>query len=289
MTNIKVFNSPEFGEVRTTIQDGEIAFVAKDVLERLGYADLSNINTIIKHIPDEWKGRNPIPTPSGTQKMWVFTEQGLYFFLARSDKPRALPFQKWIAGDVVPSIRKTGKYSLSTSCQIESLRTRLLLAEQKLQLFEEYNEDILYDFDQVAAAMKIYRKPPFGASHLKRWLAERKILCSAHYKNDKPIQRYIDLDWFRLVMHEWKRRGQRRYEPRFLITQRGFNAIIDMAIRERVITLPIPKTDCLPYVDEPLAPEAGGRIFINDPYGNEELSVEMATAPIPVGEGRDGV
>ena len=124
--------------------------------------------------------------------------------------------------------------------------------------------------------MKIYRKPPFGASHLKRWLAEKKILCSAHYKNDKPIQRYIDLDWFRLVMHEWKRRGQRRYEPRFLITQRGFNAIIDMAIRERVITLPIPKTDCLPYLDELLAPEVGGRIYVDD-YNGNEAAVDMAT------------
>jgi phage antirepressor YoqD-like protein len=212
--------------------------------------------------------------------MVVLTEQGLYFFLARSDKPLALPFQKWIAGEVIPSIRKTGKYSLPAASHIESLKTRLLLAEQKLQLFEEYNEDILYDFDQVAAAMKIYRKPPFGASHLKKWLAEKKILCSAHYKNDKPIQRYIDLDWFRLVMHEWKRRGRRRYEPRFLITQRGFNAIIDIAIRERVITLPIPKTDCLPYLDEPLAPEVGGTIYDNDPYGVEELTAEMATTPV---------
>ena len=79
----------------------------------------------------------------------------------------------------------------------------------------------------------------------------------AHYKNDKPIQRYIDLDWFRLVMHEWKRQGRRRYEPRFLITQRGFNGMIDLAIRERVIDLPIPKTYCLPYLNEPLASEEG--------------------------------
>jgi phage antirepressor YoqD-like protein len=215
----------------------------------------------------------------------LITVKGLYFFLARSDKQLALQFQKWIAGEVIPSILKTGKYSLPASSQIDSLKTRILLAEQKLQLFEEYNEDILYDFDQVAAAMRIYRKPPFGASHLKKWLAEKKILCSAHYKNDKPIQRYIDLDWFRLVMHEWKRQGRRRYEPRFLITQRGFNGIIDMAIRERVIDLPIPKTYCLPYWNEPLAPEVGGTVYVNDPYGNEELTVEMATAPILSEEG----
>jgi len=256
MTAIQVFNSPVFGEVRTTIHNGEIAFVAKDVAERLGI-DWKGKSGTLPHIPEEWTGVQSVQTPSGTQAMVVLTEQGLYFFLARSDKPLALPFQKWIAGEVIPSIRKTGKYSLPTTTQVESLKTRLLLAEQKLQLFEEYNEDILYDFDQVAAAMRIYRKPPFGASHLKKWLAEKKILCSAHYKNDKPIQRYIDLDWFRLVMHEWKRHGRRRYEPRFLITQRGFNAMIDMAIRERVIDIPIPKNYCLPYLNEPFVTEDG--------------------------------
>ena len=162
--------------------------------------------------------------------------------------------------------------------KIETMQIRLQLAEQKLQLFEEYNEDILYDFDQVASAMRIYRKPPFGAGHLKQWLAEKKIICSAHYKNDKPIQRYIDNDWFRLVMHEWKRRGQRRYEPRYLITQRGFNAMIDMAIRENIICLPIPKNYCLPYVDEPLHPEVGGTLTVADELGND-VQVEMATVP----------
>lgn len=43
--------------------------------------------------------------------MLTLSESGLYFFLARSDKPTALPFQKWLAGDVVPSIRKHGIYA----------------------------------------------------------------------------------------------------------------------------------------------------------------------------------
>ena len=170
------------------------------------------------------------------------------------------------------------KGELLHSPENKTLQTRLQLAEQKLQLFEEYNEDILCDFDQVAAAMRIYRKPPFGASHLKKWLADRKIICSAHYKNDKPIQRYIDQDWFRLVMHEWNRRGQRRYEPRYLITQRGFNGMVDMAIRERVICLPLPKNYCLPFFDEPLPAEAGGMITVADELGND-IAIEMATNP----------
>ena len=44
--------------------------------------------------------------------MLMLSEQGLYFFVARSDKPRALPFQKWLAGEVLPSLRRTGRYAL---------------------------------------------------------------------------------------------------------------------------------------------------------------------------------
>ena len=107
MNEIQIIENEEFGEVRTTVHNGEIAFVAKDVAERLGYTWQVNV---IKHVPDEWKGVIPINTLGGVQEMAVLTEQGLYFFLARSDKPRALPFQKWIAGEVMPSIRKYGAY-----------------------------------------------------------------------------------------------------------------------------------------------------------------------------------
>lgn len=94
--------------------DGSFSVVAKDVLLALGYTEstVSNLNDAVKHVPVEWKGRVPIPTPGGIQEMWCLTEPGLYFFLGRSDKPKALPMQKWIAGDVLPSIRKTGSYSL---------------------------------------------------------------------------------------------------------------------------------------------------------------------------------
>ena len=127
MTRLQVFESPEFGHVRTTIYNGEIAFVAKDVAERLGYTWQINV---IKHIPDEWKGVNRINTPGGEQEMWVLTEQGLYFFLARSDKPLAIPFQKWITGEVVPSIRKTGGYAVAPKLTGDEL---ILAAVTELQ------------------------------------------------------------------------------------------------------------------------------------------------------------
>lgn len=105
---VKLFENVEFGKVRT-IQDeqGEIWFVAKDVAEALEY---TWSGTRVSHVPQEWRGMTSVVTPSGTQEMITLSEQGLYFFLGRSDKPKALPYQKWIAGEVMPTIRKTGVY-----------------------------------------------------------------------------------------------------------------------------------------------------------------------------------
>ena len=89
---------------------GEPWFVAKDVALALGY-QWKGISTI-GHVPEEWRGVYSVQTPSGTQPMLTLSEQGLYFFVARSDKPRALPFQKWLAGEVLPSLRRTGRYAL---------------------------------------------------------------------------------------------------------------------------------------------------------------------------------
>ena len=95
--------------VRTIAENGEIWFVAKDVAQALEYSS-TNMTTIFSAVPEEWKGSKPIATLGGNQKLLMISEQGLYFFLGRSDKPKALPFQKWLAGEVLPSIRKTGAY-----------------------------------------------------------------------------------------------------------------------------------------------------------------------------------
>lgn len=86
--------------IRVVEIDGEPWFVAKDVAEALDYAEstLSNIDKTIGNVPDEWKGRYPIPTLGGSQDLYILSESGLYFFVGRSDKPKALPFQKWLAG-----------------------------------------------------------------------------------------------------------------------------------------------------------------------------------------------
>jgi hypothetical protein len=60
-------------------------------------------------------------------------EQGLYFFLARSDNPSAVPFQMWIAGDVVPSIRKTGQYAVKpmTPAELMAAMANEIVAQER--------------------------------------------------------------------------------------------------------------------------------------------------------------
>jgi hypothetical protein len=96
-------------EIRVHVDDsGNLWFVAKDIATALGYE--WNGASRISHVPAHWRGVTSVVTPSGNQDMLCLSEQGLYFFLARSDKPAALPFQKWLAGEVLPAIRKSGVY-----------------------------------------------------------------------------------------------------------------------------------------------------------------------------------
>lgn len=107
---------------------GSFVVVAKDVADSLEYR--WNGSPVIAHVPDEWKGVRSVLTPGGSQELLTLTEEGLYFFLARSDKPKARPFQKWLAGEVLPSIRKNGSYgkgpSIGHQLSAHGIRLRLL-------------------------------------------------------------------------------------------------------------------------------------------------------------------
>jgi prophage antirepressor-like protein len=113
MKELQPFQNEQFGQLRGHVDESDQPwFCGKDIAAALDYPEssLSQINNLMGAIPEEWKGHKPIMTPGGVQEMLCLTEQGVYFFLGRSDKPKALPYQKWVAGEIMPSIRKTGGY-----------------------------------------------------------------------------------------------------------------------------------------------------------------------------------
>lgn len=138
-SSIQLFNNNDF-YVRSFNNNGEIWFVAKDILIALEYSDTSTPAQIMQSVPEIWKGIKRIDSRSEngvlqSRDMLCLTENGVYFFLGRSDKEKALPYQMWIAGDVVPSIRKTGSYSVSFPHEdIELKRQELEIRDKEVNL-----------------------------------------------------------------------------------------------------------------------------------------------------------
>jgi prophage antirepressor-like protein len=88
-------------------------WVGADVVNVLYPLAVQNKNqsTYLNRVPAEWKGSKLVATPGGTQEMVTLYEPGLYSLIARSESPLAVPFQRWVYEEVLPSIRKTGSYS----------------------------------------------------------------------------------------------------------------------------------------------------------------------------------
>ena len=109
MNELKIFENPAFGQVRTVEREGEPWFVGKDVAEALGYKD--TINALKSHVdPEDKQGGWQITTPGGTQEMTIINESGLYSLVLSSKLPTAKAFKRWITSEVIPSIRKNGGY-----------------------------------------------------------------------------------------------------------------------------------------------------------------------------------
>lgn len=196
---IKVFERQEFGQVRVVDVNGEPWFVAKDVAQALGYAS-TNMTTVFQAVPEEWKGSNPIATPGGMQDMLIISEQGLYFFLGRSDKPKALPYQMWVAGDVVPTIRKTGGYGQWNLPRVpksfpDALRMIADIEEEK-QLALEQRDYYKRTKAEIGSRREATSMATASAAIRQRDALADKLGEGKHYKQVKAIP------WLLEVFHE---------------------------------------------------------------------------------------
>lgn len=109
---IAVFENPVFGQVRWLMRDGEPWFIAKDICEGLGYANSRDATSKHCKHAELFKGSDSLrlDSPYGAN---IIPESDLYRLIMKSNMPGAEAFQDWIAEEVLPAIRKTGKYALS--------------------------------------------------------------------------------------------------------------------------------------------------------------------------------
>lgn len=129
MNGIQVFTSPEFGEIRTALQEGAPWFVGKDVAAALGYSNTRK--AIADHVDPEDKGVTKRDTLGGAQRMTVINESGLYSLILSSQLPAAKKFKRWVTAEVLPAIRQTGAYA-TPAADLSEIERRLSVLEAAL-------------------------------------------------------------------------------------------------------------------------------------------------------------
>lgn len=139
---IKAFNNPEFGEVRVIEIGGEPWWVLKDVCTVL---ELSSPHKVAERLEDDEKGRSLIPTLGGEQETTIINESGLYSVILRSDKPQAKPFLRWLTHDVLPTIFRTGSYSVNGRTEmdkeLEFMAMAVKMREAEYKVMEARNNN----------------------------------------------------------------------------------------------------------------------------------------------------
>lgn len=240
MSNLAIFRYQE-KEVRVLKDDqGEPWFVAKDVCDILAIIDT---RTIVDRLDmDEWDKTTVIDSMGRDQEGYIISESGLYEAIARSNKPEAKIFQKWVRKEVLPSIRKHGLYATPDTIEkflndpdtmIQAL-TALKEERAKRQALEAENAGLLPKaefFDAVAdsknaidlgKAAKIL-DCGIGRNRLFEMLRIAGIL----QKDNIPFQTFVDRGYFRVIEQKYNLpSGDVQINFKTLVYQKGLDFIL---------------------------------------------------------------
>lgn len=154
MEEIRIFNSPQFGEVRTAGTSDNPIFCLSDLCRCLGLTAKIVNQRLDKGVVSKY----PLETAGGTQQALFVNEDGLYDVILDSRKPEAKLFRKWITSEVLPSIRKTGGYiSTKADDTPEEIMARALVIaqrtiedrERRIQMLESENSAIVQERDSL--------------------------------------------------------------------------------------------------------------------------------------------
>ena len=211
MNDVKIFENPEFGRVRTVSVDNEPWFFAKDVCDALSVAtnhvresldedEVSNLRTT--EIGPEFGGKAPL----------IVSEAGLYSLILKSRKPEAKAFKRWITHEVIPAIRKTGGYHVPQSPEEQMaqglLAAQKLLAEKDKRIDEMRPKEIFADAVSVSKTdiligdlAKLIKQNghDIGQKRLFAWLREKGYLIKRKGLDwNMPTQRAMEMKLFRV-------------------------------------------------------------------------------------------
>lgn len=153
MNNLQLFQNEQFGPIRTVMVDGEPWFVAKDVCEALDYTNVSmaldrlddderskvNLGHLTSEYPKLNLGYSTPENAAGNPNVNIINEPGLYTLILGSRKPEAKAFRRWITHEVLPALRRTGRYGApgSVTQSISELRAAMDAMQDMLDELRE--------------------------------------------------------------------------------------------------------------------------------------------------------
>ncbi len=168
MEEIKIFNSPQFGEIRTTGTSENPLFCLSDVCSVLGLRQ----GDVKQRLDKDVVSTQPLETTGGIQQANFVNEDGLYDVILDSRKPQAKAFRKWVTSEVLPAIRKTGGYiAINHDETTEEIMARALTIAQatlakrdeRLKQLEEKTEYQQKQIEQKDARISVLQPKAFFA------------------------------------------------------------------------------------------------------------------------------
>ena len=220
---IRIFENPEFGQVRTIELNNEPWFVGKDVAEILGYSN--SRKALINHVADEDKtdGVTIRDSIGRDQNPIIINESGLYSLILSSKLPKAKQFKHWVTADVLPSIRKHGMYAaddlldnpdlmIQIITELKEERQMRKLAQSKAEQLEQDNEKLqpkALFADAVSSSQtsilvgemaKILKQNgiEMGQNRFFEWLRGNGYLMQNGSSKNLPTQRAMELELFEI-------------------------------------------------------------------------------------------
>lgn len=177
MNELQIFNSEEFGEIRTVTVNDEVWFVAKDVCEALKH---TNTTVAMQMLEEDERTKLSLGRAGETN---CINESGLYTLIIKSNLPKAKKFRKWVTSEVIPSIRKNGGYiaGQETMTDDELLAKALMVANNKIaerdRIIEHQKAKIEYDRPKTIFADAV------ATSHTSILVGDlAKLICQNGYQ-----------------------------------------------------------------------------------------------------------
>lgn len=221
VADLQLFSSERFGKLRATQIDCEVWFAATDVAKALGYRDANQITRALDDDEKRWSEGTLSECTHSHLGIRLINESGLYRVLMRSQRPEAVPFQRWLAHEVVPEIRRNGGYiATSTEDSDADIMARALLIAQKtidrknelIALHEATIEDMkpkalfadaVADSDGTCligelAKMMCQNGLEIGQNRLFKLLQRDGYLGKSGSNRNVPTQRSMDMKLFRI-------------------------------------------------------------------------------------------